>query len=47
MISGQRHRVGVIGSVFGGLFAAKRLKRADASIVLISRTAHHLFQPLL
>ena len=47
MTSSRRHQVIVIGSGFGGLFAAKRLKRADASIVLISRTAHHLFQPLL
>jgi NADH dehydrogenase len=37
----------VIGSGFGGLFAAKRLKRADVDVTLISRTTHHLFQPLL
>ena len=47
MTSSRPHQVIVIGSGFGGLFAVKRLKRADASIVLISRTAHHLFQPLL
>jgi NADH dehydrogenase len=47
MTSSRPHRVIVIGSGFGGLFAVKRLKRADANIVLISRTAHHLFQPLL
>ena len=37
----------VIGSGFGGLFATKALKRADVDITLISRTTHHLFQPLL
>jgi NADH:ubiquinone reductase (H+-translocating) len=43
----RRHQVVVIGSGFGGLFAAKRLKRADVDVTLISRTTHHLFQPLL
>src|SRR5581483_5896582 len=37
----------VIGSGFGGLFAAKRLKKAGVQVTLISRTTHHLFQPLL
>jgi NADH dehydrogenase len=43
----QRHRVVIIGSGFGGLFAAKRLSRADVDVTMISRTTHHLFQPLL
>jgi NADH dehydrogenase len=43
----QRHRVVVIGSGFGGLFATKGLKHAHVDITLISRTNHHLFQPLL
>ena len=42
-----RHRVVVIGSGFGGLFATKELKGADVDVTLISRTTHHLFQPLL
>lgn len=42
-----RHHVVVIGSGFGGLFAAKRLKRANVDVTLISKTTHHLFQPLL
>ncbi|MUM34471.1 FAD-dependent oxidoreductase, partial [Mycolicibacterium sp. CBMA 361] len=46
-IASQRHRVVVIGSGFGGLQAAKALKRADVDITLISRTTTHLFQPLL
>lgn len=43
----QRHRVVVIGSGFGGLFACKHLRKADVDIVLISKTSTHLFQPLL
>jgi NADH dehydrogenase len=43
----DRHRVVIIGSGFGGLNAAKALKRADVDIKLIARTTHHLFQPLL
>ncbi|AEF41563.1 NAD(P)/FAD-dependent oxidoreductase [Hoyosella subflava] len=43
----QRHRVVVIGSGFGGLFATQKLKRADVEVTLIARTTHHLFQPLL
>ncbi|WP_458681790.1 NAD(P)/FAD-dependent oxidoreductase [Prescottella equi] len=42
-----RHRVVVIGSGFGGLFATQALKRADVDITLVARTTHHLFQPLL
>lgn len=37
----------IIGSGFGGLFAAKKLKRADCDITLISRRPGHVFQPLL
>jgi NADH dehydrogenase len=41
------HRVVVVGSGFGGLFAAKALKDAPVEVTLIARTTHHLFQPLL
>ncbi|TFV64649.1 UNVERIFIED_ORG: NAD(P)/FAD-dependent oxidoreductase [Bacillus sp. AZ43] len=44
---GGRPRVVIIGSGFGGLFAAQRLRKADVDITLIGKTAHHLFQPLL
>jgi NADH dehydrogenase len=44
---GGRHHVVIIGSGFGGLFAARSLKRANVRITLIDRTNHHLFQPLL
>src|ERR1700752_2808674 len=43
----RRHRVVIIGSGFGGLNAAKKLKHANVDIKLIARTTHHLFQPLL
>ena len=43
----HRHRVVIIGSGFGGLEAAKSLKRADVEVTLISKTTSHLFQPLL
>lgn len=41
------HRVVVIGSGFGGLFAAKALKKAPVEVTLIDKTVQHLFQPLL
>jgi NADH dehydrogenase len=37
----------IIGGGFGGLNAARALATLDAEIVLIDRTNHHLFQPLL
>jgi NADH dehydrogenase len=43
----SRHRVVVIGSGFGGLAAAKALKHAPVDVTVISKTQHHLFQPLL
>ncbi|HEX2283568.1 MAG TPA: NAD(P)/FAD-dependent oxidoreductase, partial [Mycobacterium sp.] len=43
----DRHKVVIIGSGFGGLTAAKALKRADVDIKLLAKTTHHLFQPLL
>ncbi len=47
MTSNARHKVVVIGSGFGGLFATKELKRADVDVTMIAKTGHHLFQPLL
>ncbi|MDO5740648.1 MAG: NAD(P)/FAD-dependent oxidoreductase [Ornithinimicrobium sp.] len=41
------HRVLVIGSGFGGLFATKALNEPEVSVTMIARTNHHLFQPLL
>ena len=41
------HRVVIVGGGFGGLFAAKFLRRAPVQVTLIDRRNHHLFQPLL
>src|ERR1700722_13295294 len=40
-------RVVIVGGGFGGLAAAKALKKAPAEIILIDRTNHHVFQELL
>jgi NADH dehydrogenase len=40
-------RVVIVGGGFGGLAAAKVLRRAPVDVILIDRTNHHLFQPLL
>src|SRR5215218_11403953 len=40
-------RVVIVGGGFGGLFAARGLGGADAEVLIIDRTTHHLFQPLL
>ena len=37
----------IIGAGFGGLAAARALKRAPVDVVVIDRRNHHLFQPLL
>jgi NADH dehydrogenase len=42
-----RPRIVVVGAGFGGLWAARALRRAEADVVLIDRTNHHVFQPLL
>src|SRR5258706_2336819 len=43
----QLPRVVIVGGGFGGLAAAKALRRTPAEVILIDRTNHHLFQPLL
>lgn len=40
-------RVVIVGGGFGGLYAAKKLKKEALSITLIDRANHHLFLPLL
>ena len=37
----------IVGGGFGGLAAAKALRNTSADIILIDRTNHHVFQPLL
>lgn len=43
----MRPRVVVIGCGFGGLWAARALRRAPVDVTVIDRTNHHLFTPLL
>jgi NADH dehydrogenase len=43
----QKHRVIILGGGFGGLAAAKKLKRARAAVTLIDKRNFHLFQPLM
>src|SRR3954447_8878641 len=40
-------RVVIIGAGFGGLEAAKALRRAAVDITIVDRQNHHCFQPLL
>jgi NADH dehydrogenase len=42
-----RHRVVIVGAGFGGLNAAKALKRVDVDVTVIDKRNFHLFQPLL
>ncbi|HMI51557.1 MAG TPA: NAD(P)/FAD-dependent oxidoreductase [Candidatus Saccharimonadales bacterium] len=42
-----RTKVVIVGAGFGGLAAARALRNTVASVVLIDRTNHHLFEPLL
>jgi NADH dehydrogenase len=43
----QQPRVIIVGGGFGGLAAARALRKTPAEIVLIDRNNHHVFQPLL
>lgn len=40
-------KVVIIGGGFGGINAAKGLKKADVDLLVIDQTNHHVFQPLL
>ena len=40
-------RIVIVGGGFGGLAAAKALRKTPAEVILIDRSNHHLFQPLL
>ena len=42
----EKHVV-IIGGGFGGIAAARALKRAPVRLTLVDRRNHHLFQPLL
>jgi NADH dehydrogenase len=46
-MDGQKPKVVILGGGFGGLAAARELRDAPASVTLVDRRNHHLFQPLL
>jgi NADH:ubiquinone reductase (H+-translocating) len=46
-VSERTATVVIVGGGFGGLAAAKALRKTPARIFLVDRTNHHLFQPLL
>ncbi len=46
-VARTRPRIVIVGCGFGGLEAAHHLVGYDVDLVLIDRTNHHLFQPLL
>ncbi len=41
------HRVVILGGGFGGLYAARALRRVPVQVTLVDRRNFHLFQPLL
>ncbi|MBW1719486.1 MAG: NAD(P)/FAD-dependent oxidoreductase [Deltaproteobacteria bacterium] len=43
----QYAKVVIVGGGFGGLYVAKSLKKGPAEVLVIDKTNHHLFQPLL
>ncbi len=43
----RRPRVVIVGGGFGGLYAARAFRHANVDLLLLDRTNHHLFQPLL
>lgn len=47
MSESDKQHIVIVGGGFGGISAAKELKKNQASITIIDRTNHHLFQPLL
>ena len=47
MADGDSHRVVIVGGGFGGLYAARALRKAPAQLTLVDRRNFHLFQPLL
>lgn len=44
---GTLHHVVIVGGGFGGLYAAKKLKKAPVRVTLVDKRNFHLFQPLL
>jgi len=47
IMTNQSTNVVIVGGGFAGLAAAKALRKTPAKVILIDRTYHYLFQPLL
>ena len=47
MSGGKDHHVVIVGGGFGGLYAAKGLRKAPVRVTVVDRRNHHTFQPLL
>ena len=43
----RKPRIVIVGGGFGGVAAARALRKSDAEVFLIDRRNHHIFQPLL
>ena len=43
----DRPHVVIVGGGFGGLTAARALRRSDVTVTIIDENNHHTFQPLL
>lgn len=43
----KKIKIAIIGAGFAGLNTAQALKKSDVEILLLDKTNHHLFQPLL
>lgn len=43
----DRHRVVIVGAGFGGLEVARRLGGSPVDVIVVDRSNHHVFQPLL
>ncbi len=46
-MAGSTRRVVIVGGGFGGLYTAKRLRKAPVDVTLVDRRNFHVFQPLL
>jgi NADH:ubiquinone reductase (H+-translocating) len=46
-VGAKKAQILVLGAGFGGLTFCKKFRHPDASVTVVDRTNHHLFQPLL
>ena len=46
-MTSERPRVLILGGGFGGIGAARKLRKADADVVLVDKHDYHTFQPML